>query len=132
MSYRFLSLADILEAHRQQLALYGGSAGVRDRGLLESALAQPAATFAGEYLHHDVYEMAAAYLYHLAQNHPFVDGNKRTAAFAAILFLHRQGLYLNPTETVFERLVLSVARGETDKPAIADFLRNNSQPRPAK
>ena len=73
----FLTLDDVLESHREQIRVYGGSEGLRDLGLLESAIAQPPAGFGGVPLHRDLYEMAAAYLFHLVQNHPFIDGNKR-------------------------------------------------------
>ena len=76
----FLSLAEVLEIHRDQIERYGGDPGIRDLDLLQSALAIPAAGFGGQYLHNDLYEMAAAYLFHITQNHPFVDGNKRTGA----------------------------------------------------
>jgi death on curing protein len=76
---RFLELSEILLAHDVQIARFGGMYGVRDEGLLESALAQPKATFNGKLLHSTIYEQAAAYLYHIAKNHPFIDGNKRTA-----------------------------------------------------
>ncbi len=81
-----LSLAEVLEIHRDQIERYGGHAGLRDLGLLQSALAMPAARFGGRYLHGDLLEMAAAYLFHIEQNHPFIDGNKRTGTVAAIVF----------------------------------------------
>lgn len=84
MKLRFLSLAQVLELHELQLALFGGSSGTRDLGLLQSALGNVRATFGGEYLHQSIYEMSAAYLYGICRNHPFVDGNKRTAAAAAL------------------------------------------------
>ncbi len=83
----FLSLDEVLEIHKQQIELYGGSAGLRDSVGLESAVAMPQATFGGEFLHTSIPAMAAAYLFHLCQNHPFVDGNKRVGANAAIAFL---------------------------------------------
>lgn len=76
----FLDLDRALRMHRSLIEAYGGSDGLRDAGLLESALAMPQASFDGQYLHADLFEMAAAYLYHIVQNHPFVDGNKRTGA----------------------------------------------------
>lgn len=79
---RFLSPEDVLSLHEMQIERYGGSAGIRDRGLLESAIGQPQASFGGEYVHHGFYEMAAAYAFHIAENQPFVDGNKRTALTA--------------------------------------------------
>ena len=93
--------------------------GVRDEGLLESALAQPQATFAGEFLHSTIYEQAAAYLYHLAMNHPFVDGNKRTAFAAMDTFLRINGYCLVlPNEEVYA-FVLEVANGNLDKRTLA-------------
>ena len=83
----FLSVEDVLLLHADQVNLYGGDHGVRDPGLLESAVAQARASFGGEYLHTDILEMAAAYLYHIVQSHPFVDGNKRTGLIAALAFL---------------------------------------------
>jgi len=83
----FLSLDEILEIHAEQVERYGGSSGLRDAAGLESAVATPQATFGGEFLHASIPAMAAAYLFHICQNHPFIDGNKRTAANAAITFL---------------------------------------------
>ena len=81
-----LTLRDVLEIHSDQIMRYGGQPGVRDLGLLASALAQPRATFAGELLHGDIHQAAAAYLYHIVMNHAFVDGNKRTGAVCALPF----------------------------------------------
>ena len=83
----FLTLGEILEIHQDQINRYGGASGIRDIGLLQSAIAMPSASFGGQFLHSDLFEMAAAYLFHISQNHPFVDGNKRTGAVAAIVFL---------------------------------------------
>jgi death on curing protein len=83
----FLSLDEILEIHEEQIARYGGSAGLRDPAGLESAVATPQATFGGEFLHTSIPAMAAAYLFHLCQNHAFIDDNKRVGANAAITFL---------------------------------------------
>lgn len=118
MNPLFLSLAEVLEMHKQQIDRYGGSSGTRDSGGLESALATPQATFGGEFLHRSIPAMAAAYLFHICQNHPFVDGNKRVGANAAITFL-----LMNDWEPDFEPddladLVLSVASGRTDKAAL--------------
>ncbi len=122
----FLGLDEILEIHRDQIERYGGSAGIRDMGLLQSAVAMPAAGFGGNYLHQDIFEMAAAYLFHITQNHPFVDGNKRTGTVAAVVFLAMNDIELNADEDELENLVRSVAMGEADKSAAAAFLRNNS------
>jgi death-on-curing protein len=96
---------------------------------LRSALAQPEASFGGEFLHRDLYEMAAAYLFHLTQNHPFIDGNKRIGLAAAVAFLHINGQALTAGQPAAVQLVLAVARGELDKPAIAAFFRKHSRPR---
>lgn len=87
MEPTFLALDEVLEIHQQQIEMYGGSQGLRDAGALESAIAMPMATFAGRYLHPTIPAMAAAYLFHITQNHPFLDGNKRAGANAAITFL---------------------------------------------
>jgi death-on-curing protein len=83
----FLDIDHTMRLHRSLIETYGGSEGIREVGLLHSALATPQSSFGGEFLHRDLFEMAAAYLYHIVQNHPFIDGNKRTGAAAAIIFL---------------------------------------------
>ena len=123
----FLSLAEVLEIHRDQIERYGGHTGIRDLGLLQSALAMPAAGFGGTYLHGDLIEMSAAYFFHIVQNHPFIDGNKRTGTVAAIVFLSLNGIELEADETQLEKLVFDVAKGKAGKNTIADFLRKNSQ-----
>jgi death-on-curing family protein len=92
MEILFLSLDEVLEIHQQQIERYGGSLGIRDVAGLESAVATPEATFGGEYLHTSIPAMAAAYLFHLCQNHAFIDGNKRAGANAAITFLLNERL----------------------------------------
>src|SRR5436853_5525532 len=94
---QFLTLRDVLILHDLSLETFGGEAGVRDQGLLESALAQPAQSFSSQYLHQFPTEMAAAYGYHLARNHPFFDGNKRTAWLATQTFLDDNGFELSVT-----------------------------------
>jgi death-on-curing protein len=123
----FLSVDDVLALHEHQIATYGGSLGVRDPGLLESAVQMPQAGFGGQYFHADLYEMAAAYLFHIAANHPFVDGNKRAAAAAAHAFLFLNGLTLpRSCEKLFERLVLDVAEGKSGKLEAAAFFRTHA------
>lgn len=119
----FLTLDEVVAIHRDQIERYGGSLGVRDWGLLKSAVAMPAATFGGHFLHGDLCEMAAAYLFHLVQNHPFIDGNKRVGAAASDVFLTLNDLQLVADEDEFADFVLSVARGETSKSAAAEFFR---------
>ena len=129
MDPTFLSLPELLEIHQDQIARYGGSPGVRDMELLQSAAAMPQAGFGGQYLHSDLFEMAAAYLYHIVQNHPFIDGNKRVGAAAADVFLALNGIQLTASEDDYEELVLSAAQGLTAKSAVAEFLREHSQPK---
>lgn len=123
----FLTIDDILEIHKDQIERYGGSVEIRDVGLLQSAVAMPYATFDGEYLHQDIYYMAAAYLFHITQNHPFVDGNKRTGAVASLVFLEINDISANISEDELEQLVIKVATSQIDKDVIADFLCNNTQ-----
>jgi len=125
----FLTLDEILAIHHDQIARYGGSEGVRDWGLLQSALAMPAASFGGQFLHADLCEMAAAYLFHLVQNHPFIDGNKRVGAVAAYVFLALNHTRLRADQAAYGELVLSVARGKTPKSAVTAFFRANTAPR---
>lgn len=100
----FLDFEDVLELHTLQLARYGGAEGVRDQGLLESALAQPLATFDGEFVHADLFAMAAAYLFHIVRNHPFMDGNKRTGLLAALVFLDLNGISIERDSSDFLRV----------------------------
>ena len=122
----FLELDEILEIHQDQILRHGGSPGIRDMNLLQSAISMPGSGFSGQYFHKDIFEMAAAYLFHIAQNHPFVDGNKRVAAMSAFTFLSMNGIRLTASEHGFEALVLSAAQGKADKRTIAEFFRRHS------
>jgi death-on-curing protein len=124
---QFLELDDVIEIHAGQISNYGGSDGLRDLGLLESALAQPEAGFGGQYLHADVYEMAAAYLFHLVMNHPFIDGNKRVGLEAALVFLEINSIAIDASDDELVELVLKTATGSLSKTEIAVFLRSHSQ-----
>ncbi|PJB41623.1 MAG: type II toxin-antitoxin system death-on-curing family toxin [Deltaproteobacteria bacterium CG_4_9_14_3_um_filter_63_12] len=119
----FLSVEDILEIHKMQLERFGGALGLRDRGLLESAIAQPQATFGGTFLHTDLFEMAATYLFHLVSNHPFVDGNKRVGLAAALVFLDLNGIVFRHGTNALYLLTMDVAQGQTATPQIATRLR---------
>jgi len=121
----FLSLDEVLGVHADQIRRYGGRSGLRDLGRLQSALAMPETTFDGEFLHGTVFEMAAAYLFHLARNHPFVDGNKRTALMSALVFLGLNGQRLDAEPGALYRLVDGVAEANVDKAEVSVFLRRN-------
>jgi len=111
----WVSKSMVLSIHARQIERFGGTPGVRDEGLLESALAQPQATFGGDFLHPTISEQAAAYLYHIAMNHPFIDDNKRTAFAATDTFLRLNGGALNLTDDRAYDLVMRVARGTMTK-----------------
>lgn len=119
----FLSLAEVIDIHTDQLRRYGGQDGVLDFGLLESALAQPEASFAGQWLHQELCDMAAAYAYHLCQNHPFIDGNKRTALACALVFLELNGLTIRDPKGLLKEAMVRLASGALNKAGFAKLLR---------
>ena len=121
----FLTLDEVLGLHADQIRVYGGGSGLRDLELLRSAIAMPETTFDGEYLHPSAFEMAAAYLFHLARNHPFVDGNKRTALMCALVFLGLNGQRLRADADDLYALVDGVAAGAVDKAEVSVFLRSH-------
>ena len=125
MGVDFLTVDDVLYLHANQVALYGGEPGVRDMGLLESAVAQPRASFDGESLHESIFAMAAAYLFHLVRNHAFIDGNKRVGAVAALVFLDLNGVEVVAPKGSLYDLTVSVASGEAGKTETAEFLRSH-------
>jgi death-on-curing protein len=124
----FLTLDEVLEIHSQQIELYGGSDGVREPAGLQSAVATPMATFDGEFLHSTVPSMAAAYLFHICQKHPFVAGNKRTAANAAITFLLINDWEPGFSEDELVDLVLSVTSGAKSKSALTEAFEARCRP----
>lgn len=119
---RFLSISQVLDIHQDEINSFGGTNGVRDEGLLDSALAQPQATFGGELLHPTIGEQAAAYLYHLAMNHPFIDGNKRTAFAVMDTFITLNGYSLNLSVEEAYNLVIQVVKREISKEELSAFL----------
>lgn len=118
----FPSREEVLLLHTDQIATFGGTAGVRDQGLLDSALAQPQATFDGELLHPTLADQAAAYLYHLSRNHPFIDGNKRTAFAVTESFIETNGYRLTLTDDEAYELTMQVAQGQLSKAELAGML----------
>lgn len=119
---RFLSIKLVLALHQDQINTFGGSSGIREIGLLDSALKMPPQTFGGELLHSTIYEQAAAYLFHISRNHPFIDGNKRTACDAMQTFLELNGYVLNLSDEEEIDLVLQVAQGNMSKEELSAFL----------
>lgn len=120
----FLTLAEVISIHRNQIELYGGQQGVRDLGLLQSTLAQPEASFLGEWLHEDVYTMASAYAFHICQNHPFFDGNKRTALASALVFLEMNGISIDDPKNKLLQMMFDMAKGEVNKQQFAQILKS--------
>lgn len=123
-----LSLDEVLEIHEQQIERYGGSPALRDAAGLESAVATPRVTFGGEFLHTSIPAMAAAYLYHLCQDHPFVDGNKRVGANAAITFLLMNNWEPTLDEEELVDVVLSIASGGLRKPGLIEIFESRCRP----
>ncbi|MDF0666154.1 MAG: type II toxin-antitoxin system death-on-curing family toxin [Nitrospira sp.] len=119
----FLSVADVLLLHADTIEMDGGSHGVRDHGLLDAAVAMPRQQFGGTYLHEDLAAMAAAYLFHIAQNHPFLDGNKRAAVLSALAFLKVNGSQPLPDPKGLEFVTLQVAAGEMGKDGLIQWIR---------
>ncbi len=124
---KFLTISQVLDIHQRQIQRFGGTSGVRDEGLLDSALAQPQATFGGELLHPTIGEQAAAYLYHLAMNHPFIDGNKRTAFAVMDTFITLNGYSLNLSQEQAYNLVIRVVQKEISKEELSGFLELHLQ-----
>ena len=127
MSVSFLTLDEVLALHADQIERYGGHAGVRDRGLLSSAVGMAEVSFEGEFLHGSIHEMAAAYLFHICKNHPFLDGNKRTALASCLAFLWINDLEVVAEPTDIAELVLGVAGGKTGKAQVAVYLAGVSR-----
>lgn len=128
MSPEFLSVEDVLDIHTLQIDRYGGARGIRDQGLLESAVAQPQATFDGDFVHEGLFAMAAAYLFHIVSNHPFFDGNKRTGLLSSLVFLDINGVAIERDTEVLYDLTMAVAQGLSNKPEIADTLARAARP----
>lgn len=123
MTPKFLTLAEALEIHRDQMIRYGGSQNIRDLELLKSALGMAPTTFDKKFLHTDIHEMAAAYLFHIIKNHPFVDGNKRVGVVAALVFLSLNGYEFDAPEDELAETAIAVATGKLDKADLTVFIR---------
>lgn len=121
----FLTLEEVLAIHENRIRKYGGSSGVRDLGLLQSALGNVEATFGGEFLNSTLFEMGAAYLYSICRNHPFLDGNKRTALACALAFLGLNNIKIVSEQDDLYDLVIGVAEGRVSKSAVAVFFEQH-------
>lgn len=119
----FLNVEDVLFLHADTIDTDGGSHGIRDHGLLDAAVAMPRQQFGGQFLHEDLAAMAAAYLFHIAQNHPFVDGNKRAAVMSALAFLRANDVELTMDSKELEEITLKVAAGELSKEKLTKWMR---------
>ena len=124
----FLTLAEVLDIHKDQIARYGGSSGIRDMNLLSSAVAMPYASFGNEYLHADIYEMAAAYAFHIAQNHPLIDGNKRAALASALVFLELNSISMADPDGKLYDAMIALATGRFGKEEFAKIVRKLENP----
>lgn len=123
MSYSFLSFEDVLELHKMQIENYGGSSGIRDHNLLESAVMMPQASYDGELLHHDPFEIAAAYAFHIAENQPFLDGNKRTALATALVFLDWHNIEIeDPNEELYFAMI-DISNKKLNKTGLSQLLK---------
>jgi death-on-curing protein len=120
---RFLPEAIVIAIHDDQVRLYGGAYGVRDAAALDAALHMPQAQFDGEFLHPTIVHMAAAYGFHLCQNHPFIDGNKRTSGMVMLTFLQFNGLEPLATELDYYTTMMAVAAGQMRKEQLAEWLQ---------
>lgn len=125
---RFLPVEIVLAIHDDQVCLYGGAYGIRDAAALDAAIQMPRATFDGEYLHTTIFQMAAAYGFHLCQNHPFLDGNKRAAGMVMFTFLKLNGLEPTASELDYYQTMMAVANGEMSKEQLAEWLQTITTP----
>lgn len=123
----FITLFQTIFINQQQIELFGGSLGLRDQGLLEAAIEMPAQGFEDEYLHEFPFEMAAAYLFHISKNHPFLDGNKRTALNVCLTFLALNGYECTMPNKALEDFTVEVATGQNTKSQIAKKIEQNTQ-----
>ena len=132
MKVVFLTLDEVIALHADQIERYGGRPGIRDLGLLQSALGTPSATFEGRFLHEDLHEMAAAHLFHIVRNHPFVDGNKRVGLMVLLAFLGLNSRRLDADAQEVEELVLGIAGGRVSKAEAAVFVQQHLRSRSGK
>jgi death on curing protein len=126
MSTKFIPEGLVLTIHADLLQRYGGQPGLRDRGLLESALAQPKRTFSGKEVHKTLFDKAAAYGFHVCSNHPFTDGNKRVALVLMDVFLQKNGWEIQATEEETYSMMMSLASGKLSKAQLSNWLKEHT------
>jgi len=124
---KFLTLSELLIILDDQIKNYGGTYGIRDINLLSSAIYMPESSFNGQYLHKTIPAMAAAYAFHICQNHPFVDGNKRTALASSLVFLDINGYELICKDETSYNKIMGVAKSETKKEELIKFYEKHSK-----
>jgi death on curing protein len=122
---RFLMPYEIIRIHASQINRFGGIHGIRDYGLLESATFEPQASFGGEYLYKDIFNMSAAYAYSIIKNHPFIDGNKRTGTLSALMFLDYNGYETSANQDQLFELAIAIAISKITIEEIASFLKKH-------
>ncbi len=130
MAVHFIPKDVVLIIHADLLQRYGGEPGLRDAGLLDSALAQPKMTFSGKYIHKTLFDKAAAYGFHVCKNHPFVDGNKRVAFVLMDIFLQNNGWEICPTEEEAYAIMMNLASGKLQKSQLSAWLKEHSSKLP--
>lgn len=120
----------VLIIHADLLQRYGGASGLRDTGLLDSALAQPKMTFSGKYTHKTLFDKAAAYGFHVCKNHPFADGNKRVAFVLMDIFLQKNGWDISSSEEEAYAMMMDLASGKLPKSQLSSWLKEHSSKLP--
>lgn len=123
----FLTLEQVLVIHEDQIIRYGGTSGLRDLSLLESAIFRPQSSFGGEYLYSSVFEKAVALVHSLILNHPFIDGNKRTGVVSGLVFIEMNGYAFDVTQDELVEMALKIATKVCDIKEIADWFKKNSR-----
>jgi death-on-curing protein len=123
---KFLTLSEVLIILDDQIKNYGGIYGIRDIKLLSSAIYMPESSFGGQYLHETIPAMAAAYAFHICQNHPFLDGNKRVALASSLIFLDINGYELNCKDETLYNKIMGMAKGEIKKEELINFFEKHS------
>jgi len=122
----FIPKKVILYFHEQLIQIYGGSTGIRDEKLLDSAIQQPKSTFEGKYLHDSIFKMASAYGFHLCKNHPFIDGNKRISLVAMDTFLQNNGYEITASEKETYKIMMKLSSESLSKDELTKWLKENT------